>query len=354
MLVSAPTAHDMREWITAFRNHQIEVMKARAALFEKKLERSGVKVPRASILMTSGPNAPLQAVKAMRTQSAVNATIQPLSAAVGAKALNSHLERSVTTAIKEEEKEDEFDGASAAAAASTIAAGSMVATSQVVPPKQGILDEVTWHYFEGNGRADPIRQMFEYHGQPYTKVDREFGEWEQAKANGEGDGFGGGLPQAFITVNGEEHRMAQFGAILRSFGVRFGYYNPSDWQMSLLVDPIVETWGDVLGVLAGILFAPDDQKPAAIEKYLGVAKKLHQLAEKCLAHSQGKFIAGSKVTIADFIFASYIGNYIENENAPVSAPAKATLDETPLFKSYCDVVLNEFPYLKTRPAPGPL
>lgn len=59
MLVSAPTAHDMREWINAFRMHQIDVMEKRSIFFEKKLERTGVRVPRASILMTTGLDAPL-------------------------------------------------------------------------------------------------------------------------------------------------------------------------------------------------------------------------------------------------------------------------------------------------------
>ena len=69
MLMSAPTFHDMKEWITAFRNHAIDVMEARSKFFEKKLERSGVRVPRASVLLTSGMNAPLQQVKQLRSQS---------------------------------------------------------------------------------------------------------------------------------------------------------------------------------------------------------------------------------------------------------------------------------------------
>ena len=29
---------------------------------------------------------------------------------------------------------------------------------------KGVVSNVTFHYFDMNGRADPIRQMFEYHG----------------------------------------------------------------------------------------------------------------------------------------------------------------------------------------------
>ena len=59
MLVSAPTEHDRREWIKALREHQIDTLQARAKFFERKLERSGVRVPRASILITKGFDAPL-------------------------------------------------------------------------------------------------------------------------------------------------------------------------------------------------------------------------------------------------------------------------------------------------------
>ena len=70
MLMSAPTFHDMKEWINAFRQHAIDVMEARSRFFEKKLERVGVRVPRGSILLTTGMNAPLQQVKPMRSASA--------------------------------------------------------------------------------------------------------------------------------------------------------------------------------------------------------------------------------------------------------------------------------------------
>lgn len=88
MLMSAPTFHDMKEWINAFRLHAIDVMDARSKFFEKKLERSGVKVPRASVLLTTGMNAPLIAMAEAgalgnthkRSQSHVNSTVSPLIA----------------------------------------------------------------------------------------------------------------------------------------------------------------------------------------------------------------------------------------------------------------------------------
>ena len=63
MTVSAPTEHDKKEWIHAFRMHQVDTMEARSRFFEKKLERDGLRVPRASILVTKGMNTPLVAVQ---------------------------------------------------------------------------------------------------------------------------------------------------------------------------------------------------------------------------------------------------------------------------------------------------
>lgn len=93
--------------------------------------------------------------------------------------------------------------------------------------------------------------------------------------------------------------MGQLGAILRSFGIRFGYYDPRDWKMACLVDPLVDTWADVLGSASKILFAStDEEKTTAIKNYCeGICAKFHKLCEANLsaleAQGQGnKFIAG--------------------------------------------------------------
>ena len=323
MLMSAPTQHDMKEWINAFRRHQIDTMEARSRFFEKKLERSGVRVPRASILMTQGLNAPLLAAnKPNRTQSAGPAQLQSMNSllpAAGRQAAASMV------AIKESHEDEDDDKESVVAP-----------KVSDVRSKNLYAEKVVFHYFgQGNGRADPLRQMFEYHGQPYEKVDETQEGWEQKKAAGGGGEFGGGLPFAIVSENGQTHRIAQFGAILHHFGVRYGYYDPKDYKMSFYIDPVVDTWGDLMNLLAGVLFAPPDQQPAALEKYLGVVKGLHGIIEKSLKHHGGRFAAGDKVTIADFVMASYIGNYVFNANCPVAEPAKSTLGATPGFEAYC-------------------
>ena len=44
----------MREWINAFRLHQIDTLEARSKFLEKKLEKVGVRVPRGTVLLTEG------------------------------------------------------------------------------------------------------------------------------------------------------------------------------------------------------------------------------------------------------------------------------------------------------------
>ena len=109
----------------------------------------------------------------------------------------------------------------------------------------------------------------------------------------------------------------------------------------------------MLGKLSGFMFAPPDQQPAAIEAYIGLAKKYHAIVERNLTHHGGKFAAGDQITIADFVMASHIGNYIENANFPLAQQMKESLAETPKFQTYCQTVLETFSYLKTRPQPLP-
>ena len=125
---------------------------------------------------------------------------------------------------------------------------------------QGVTSEVTFYYFEGNGRGDPLGQMFEYHGQAYKKIEETPEGWEAKKAAGQGGEFGGGLPYAECKVGGKQMRFAQFGAILRMFCIRYGYYNTKDWKCARYHDPIVDTWADALGLSSAILFGPEDKK----------------------------------------------------------------------------------------------
>ena len=51
LILAANGETDMQEWITAFRLHSIDTIEAKSKFFEKKLEKIGFKMPRATVLL---------------------------------------------------------------------------------------------------------------------------------------------------------------------------------------------------------------------------------------------------------------------------------------------------------------
>ena len=137
--------------------------------------------------------------------------------------------------------------------------------------------------------------------------------------------------------------MGQMGAVLRSFGIRFGYYDPKNWREARYADPIVDTFGDMIGAVGKFAFAPDADKPAIMEALCsGIAHKMAKLADLNLRHHGGKFVAGNKVTIADFAMISFIENMMFNPLCPFAPRFQAYLTEFPKLKGYVMVARAEF------------
>ena len=147
--------------------------------------------------------------------------------------------------------------------------------------------------------------------------------------------------------------MQQLGATMHSLGIRFGYYDTKDWKAARYCDPIVDCWSDIVGGAAGVAFAPDaEAQAAAVEKLNMITTKFGAYCEKILSHHNGQFIAGNKMTIADFIMASYIGNFGTNPKNPAHANIQASLDSTPKLKAYFAKANTTFPFLAKRGAPA--
>ena len=102
-------------------------------------------------------------------------------------------------------------------------------------------------------------------------------------------------------------------SILRSLGIKHGYYTPSDWKTAYYTDVIVDCWVDVFDSMGRILFgmmdASEEEKTEEITKTI---KTIHVpmlgLMEKHLEDLGGPFIAGEKLTIADCCCASAFFN----------------------------------------------
>ena len=207
--------------------------------------------------------------------------------------------------------------------------------------KASIPGTVDITYFNvGKGRADPLEQLVAHAGQSWKRTSVGFGEGPTSE-------FGTGLPQT--EINGKKY--GQLGATLRYLGQRLGYYDPKDFKAARYCDPIVDTWGDVVGSAGGFAFAQDEEaKAAALTKFEDTCTRFHGLVEKNFAHHGGKFVAGNKMTIADFCMASYLGNFVYNPLNPISQTMQGKMDSYPKLKVYAEARETTFPYLKTRDA----
>ena len=132
------------------------------------------------------------------------------------------------------------------------------------------------------------------------------------------------------------------------FCIKFGYYNTKDWKAARYGDMIVDTFADVLGASSKILFGPPEKKDENTAAFIAIAKKFHCMVECNLNHHGGKWAAGNNVGIADFIMASWVGNFVMNQENPCSPTLQGCLDETPKFKVYASNIMTEFTWLKRR------
>ena len=140
-----------------------------------------------------------------------------------------------------------------------------------------IRPKIKIEYFESAyGRADPLVQLLAHKGEPYEYCALSQEEWAARKQNGDTGEFGA-LPIA--TWEGEVYQ--QTNATLRAFGVRFGYYDQSDWKNAGFIDMIVETQTDCFNQAAKIMFFTEyADKEYEIEKFTdGALKKLVSICD---------------------------------------------------------------------------
>merc|ERR1712037_845825 len=152
----------------------------------------------------------------------------------------------------------------------------------------------------GHAKADPIRMLLSKAGVEFNNVTLTFDEWGAAKASGK---YPTGQVPLWETPDGR--KMNQAFAILRYLGRQHGFYDGADLEESLIVDWVLETSVDlqVSKAYAVQLFGSTDA--AAIEAAKANFSKFNkQISEKLT--SRGKpFIAGDRLTIADFVVLSH-------------------------------------------------
>jgi len=93
--------------------------------------------------------------------------------------------------------------------------------------------------------------------------------------------------------------------------------------------------------MSGVHFAKPEEKAQKAEAFkTGIVVNFAKMIENVLTISGGKFIAGQKVTIADFVMASYIHNMVENTMNPLHAAFQSGIG--PKFRAYIALNKQEF------------
>ena len=208
-------------------------------------------------------------------------------------------------------------------------------------------EQIKVEYFPGKyGRVDPIIQLLAYKQANYEFVGVNFAQWAVRKAAGQT----GGLP--IVTVDGQKYQETK--AILRMLGIKYGYYNPTDWKAAGVIDMIVDTQSEVFDAAAKIvLFTPDEQKEAEIDKLCeGLLPKFLGILENQLSRNNGsQFLIGDEITIADFVVASFAFNMLKNDSCILSPKFVRCAMSFPVFGAYTIRLRSELSsHLNSRPS----
>ena len=209
--------------------------------------------------------------------------------------------------------------------------GTMQLPQEVAAPK------FRFEYFAGYGRVDPLRLMLTHKGVEFQDDVVTFEEWGPRKAKGD-TGEMGALPIYYE----DGKAMQQFGAILRSQGIKYGYYHPNDWKTCGEIDQITDTWADVLNSFAPILLelgtlSPEEVKTKTEAIKDGILRKFLVICEQTLERHQAKnttckYIVANTMTTADFAIAALVFNILKNVNGPFAAHCGDILDDAAFMR----------------------
>ena len=108
-------------------------------------------------------------------------------------------------------------------------------------------------YFEGHGRAEPIRMMLSISGVEYPNKYIDNDEWLTLKQNKKLYPTGG-LP--VVSINGK--RYFETMATLRSLAMGLGIYDTDDLVGCYTSDSIMDTFSEIMNKAGALGFAQND------------------------------------------------------------------------------------------------
>jgi glutathione S-transferase len=144
----------------------------------------------------------------------------------------------------------------------------------------------------------------------------------------------------------------QSGAILRSLGAQLGYY-PTEWQLVYACNWAMDTIDDFRSRDHFRHNFASHISQVDLDACVADAHKLNILYEAHLKSHGGKYLVGSKITVADFKALSwYHSNPLNTmkKHPALTDALKSGLDKTPTLTRYLEGMTEEMKeHLASRP-----
>lgn len=203
------------------------------------------------------------------------------------------------------------------------------------------------YYFDIYGRAESIRFLLSH-----AKVEYENVNAGPIMADLKKDKLEFGQVPMLETADGKH--FVQSWAILRYLGRTYGYY-PNDAELAWKIDSTIDAVEDYVVAYFKYNFESNEEKKAVFkEAWLKNLPMWVSAIEKRLEANGGKYIAGDKITIADFALA-YVGfGLLLNEANPHYAESLPFIKDQEVLKKYANGLKEDLAaHLTTRPTPRP-
>uniref|UniRef100_A0A914LE53 glutathione transferase n=1 Tax=Meloidogyne incognita TaxID=6306 RepID=A0A914LE53_MELIC len=165
------------------------------------------------------------------------------------------------------------------------------------------------HYFDLPGRAEAIRMLFYYKGQPFEDYRIKKEDWPTIKSNY----IFGQVP--VLEVDGKQ--LAQAGVILQFLGKKFDLGGKNELEEAKAMEIIFlnDEFGVAVGPYIGAKFGFREGNVEQLRKdvFLPAIERYFPLYEKRLEESNSGFILPSGLSFVDFSVAHFTGMMIEME-----------------------------------------
>ena len=204
-------------------------------------------------------------------------------------------------------------------------------------------------YFDIYGRAESIRFLLAHAKVEYENVLINGEVLQKLKAEGK---LEFGQVPLFETEDGK--LLVQSWAILRFLGRKYGYY-PEDPETAWKIDSTIDAVEDYLNAYFKFNFESNEEKKAIFkEAWLKLLPTWVAAIEKRITSNGGKYVAGEKITIADFALATVGFNMLLNEANPSYADSLPFVKDHEVLRTYSHLLKESLgEYLEKRPQPRP-